>query len=145
MKSEIQKITDTPGIVAILRSKSGSDEFSQPTVTDNKEWKQILGDAMRLLSLSGEDEVKVTLDKHTVVVQRSGDIVLGVVVVKSHPVVKSLKRMIRRAFREEGHEVLVESKRHLGEPRTVGGHVPGDTFDKDLTDEVPDPLKTTIH
>ena len=44
--------------------------------------------------------MKIALDKHSIVVQRSGDIIIGVVVIKSHPVVKSLKRMIRRCFKQ---------------------------------------------
>lgn len=142
MNSEITKITETPGIVAVLQVKEGDTKFLEPHVTDNKDWERILREAAGILLVSDEDEIKITLDKHTVVAQRSGELVLGIVVVKSHPVVKSLKRMIRRAFREDGAEVVVETKSALGEPRTVGGHVPGNAMDDALSD---DDTPKTLH
>jgi len=142
MNSEITKITETPGIVALIQVKDGDGVFSEPHVTDNKDWERILREAIGILLVSDEDEIKITLDKHTVVAQKSGELLLGVVVVKSHPVVKSLKRMMRRAFRDKGEEVIVETKASLGEPRTVGGHVPGNAMDDAPADE---DLPKTFH
>jgi hypothetical protein len=99
MKSELQKIAQAPGIMAA--SQTTPDEGTRLEVSegDGRRWAPVLAAALQVLQSSGEGEIKIALEKQTVVMQRSGDVVIGVVVVKSHPVVKSLKRMIRRAFK----------------------------------------------
>ena len=100
MKSEISKIAQAPGVVAIFKTTPEDTEYVDETGgTDLSQWRPVLEATTQVLSHTGEPEVKVALDKHSIVVQRSGDVIIGVVVVKSHPVVKPLKRMIRRCFR----------------------------------------------
>jgi hypothetical protein len=98
MKSETDKLIEAPGIVAAAKHQAGQTEL-RVSEGDAQQWALLLEAARQVLDASSTDEVKITLDQHTVVLLRSGVVVLGVVVVKPHPVVKSLKRMLRRAFK----------------------------------------------
>jgi hypothetical protein len=105
MKSEVDKLTEAPGILAAAKTEDGTTQLKVSDGGDARRWVSLLDASRQVLGASGSDEVKITFDKYSVVVMRSGNLVLGVVVVKSHPVVKSLKRMLRRAFKRLGSEV----------------------------------------
>jgi hypothetical protein len=111
MKSEVIKLTEAPGILAASKTQNGTTELEVSSEMSAREhWAQVLLETSRqVLGASGSDEIKITFDKYSVVVMQSGPLTLGVVVVKSHPVVKSLKRMLRRAFKRLGNAVPVPS------------------------------------
>lgn len=113
MKSETDKLIDAPGIVAAAKHQAGQTEL-RVSEGDARQWAPLLEAARQVLVASGTDEVKISLDRHTVVLLRSGAVVLGVVVVKSHPVVKSLKRMLRRAFKRMGSIPATPAVRDAG-------------------------------
>ena len=102
MKSEVDRLIEAPGILAASKTQNGSTVVKADATTDVRRWQPLLATAEQILTVSREDEAKIALSNASVVVMRSGDITIGLVVVKSHPVVKSLKRMVRRAFKRLG-------------------------------------------
>lgn len=102
MKTEVDKLTEVPGILAVSKTVGYTTEV-KVSDGDSRPWAPVLGGARKVLDAAGVDELKVALDKYSVIVMRSGRVTLGVVVIKSHPVVKSLKRMLRRAFKRIGN------------------------------------------
>jgi hypothetical protein len=101
MKSEVDRIVDAPGILAACQIEGGDMVVRVPEGSPSR-WSPLLEAGRQVLEASMSDEVKIALESQTVVLMRSGEVVLGVVVIKSHPVVKSLKRMLRRAFKRIG-------------------------------------------
>jgi len=105
MKTEVDKLTEAPGILAAAQTENGATQLKVGDEGDARRWAPVLDAGRQVLDAAGTDEVKITLDKYSVVLMRSGPVTLGVAVVKSHPAVKSLKRMLRRAFKRLGKEV----------------------------------------
>ena len=136
MKTEVDKLTETPGIIAAAKTEGGQTEV-KTAEGDARRWAPLLEAARQVLQVADDDEVKIALDKYTVVVMRAGGVVLGVVVVKSHPIVKSLKRMLRRAFKRMGATVAAPSQR-TPSIKTVAPT--GPTL---VPDPVPDPVPDT--
>lgn len=114
MKSEVQRLIEAPGIVAAAKT-DGAQTQVLVSEGDARRWQPLLAAASHVLDVSHTDEVKIALEKYSVVAVRSGTVTLGVVVVKSHPVIKSLKRMIRRAFRRLG-STMPEARQHVAVP-----------------------------
>lgn len=102
----LQKLIDTPGLSASCGGQKSaldfafSDEIVGP---DRDQWRGIFLNLVKILDLaSDQEEVKLVVGPHSVVVRRNQDTYVGVVAQKGHPVVKSLQRMVRRAFKHLG-------------------------------------------
>lgn len=104
MRSEIDKIIQVPGIIAVCKIENGNEDI-KVSRGDAAHWRPLMKGASDVLHASGSDEIKIVMAEKTAVIMSSGSVTLGVVVVKSHPVVKSLKRMMRRAFKNFGSPV----------------------------------------
>ena len=110
MKTEVDKLIETPGIIAAAKTENGQTEV-KVAEGDARRWAPLLDAGRQVLQVADDDEVKIALDKYTVVIMRGGEVTISVVVVKSHPIVKSLKRMLRRAFKRMGTTVATPSHR----------------------------------
>lgn len=47
-----------------------------------------------------EDNIRLNIGEHTIIVQREGEETIAVVLLTGHPAIKSLRRTIRRAARK---------------------------------------------
>ena len=104
--SILTKLTKTDGVSAACCGDPGALSFSFDLGVPEDEraqFKKIFQTMVDLLNLMpNEDELKIGLTAQSLVLRRNQGIYVGVVAVKSHPVVKSLQRMVRRAFKKQG-------------------------------------------
>lgn len=119
----ISKIIQAPGILAASCGQRGSQEFVFAKDVPQEDRDRLQGminhlcEALEASPLRQEDEIKAVLSGETVMVRRNADMHVGVVVTKGHPVVKSLQRMVRKAFRD----LDAPLKPSTGGPREIHG------------------------
>jgi hypothetical protein len=106
MSIVLNKIVANAGIVSVGHRDphnkwvfvEGTTSSAPKTEAETKKIHEIFTQALDLLSTSEEPEVKIMFGDKTLVIQKNEDHVLGIVVCKGHPVVKSLQRMFRKTF-----------------------------------------------
>lgn len=112
MQKEIQKMTAAPGILAAC-CREGDEvvlDFARSRLPlsgeDRARWSALIDAARNLLTVAmaadarpGVNEIRLVLDHHTVLVHAEGSLTIAVVFLKGDSVVKSLPRMVRKAFR----------------------------------------------
>lgn len=103
-------MTGAPGILAAY-CRDGDEvivEFTQsglpPSADERTRWRALIEAARDLLTAAksnrpGIDEVRLVLDRHTVLVRMQDSLVIAVVFLKGDAIVKSLPRMVRKTFR----------------------------------------------
>lgn len=104
----IDKFIENDGILAACAGQRGVLEFAYPSTTvtaDRERWGAMFAHLITLLDLIPDDEIKVVVNEHTLVFRRQDVTYVGVVVIKGHPVVKSVQRMVRALFRKLGSPV----------------------------------------
>ena len=122
--SALQKLIDTPGIVAACGGPKSVLDFaflSTTTQEQQEQWKGVFLKLVTILDLErNEKEVKLILNDYSIVLRRSGETYVGVLAHKGHRVIKSLQRMLRNSFRHFGVPVpqAPSRQRHLNLVRT---------------------------
>lgn len=102
------KFSETDGIMATAFRTSEGDPLtfsfspSLPT-TDHSHWIKVMEGVDRLLRVSRETYFKVELGLFNFNVQKTGNCAVVFMSVKSHPVSKSLQRLIRQASKGLQH------------------------------------------
>lgn len=106
----INKFADVDGIVAAAGGEKSALVFAFSShVSDDERarWRDVFNNLVGVLDLvESEDEVRFVLKEHTLLLRRGGDVYVGAVVTKGHPVVKSLQRMVRRSLQRMGAPVV---------------------------------------
>jgi len=119
--SILTTLTKADGITAACCGDPAALSFSYASDvsdSDRVQFKQVFEAMIHLLNLMpDEDELKITVNAQSLVLRRNKGVYVGVVAVKSHPVVKSLARMMRQAFRKQGAP-LPEKRRRTNRPPT---------------------------
>lgn len=87
----IDHLYATRGISAVVVTQAG-----ERAERGDPKWTGILSAALELRELTDQNAIRITLEKHSVVIQREKDQVAAVLMLSGDPVAKSLKRMIRR-------------------------------------------------
>jgi hypothetical protein len=104
--SILTTLTKVAGVTAACCGDPAAFSFSfDSAVLDDEraQFQKIFRTMVELLKLMpNEEELKITLNAQSLVLRRNKGIYVGVVAIKSHPVVKSLQRMVRSAFRKQG-------------------------------------------
>ena len=104
--SRLDKLVQAPGILAASAGTLTSLEyrFSDEAVpVDFERWRQLFSGLAKLLTLRpDDDEARLVLGDYTLLLRFSEGMYVGVVARKGHPVVKSMQRMVRSAFRSFG-------------------------------------------
>lgn len=104
--STLNKFTQADGIQAACGGPRSALDFSFSLSISEEErerYKSIFNKMIELIALVPEqDELKITLDSQSLLLRRSDGVYIGVVATKGHPIVKSLQRMVRRAFKKMG-------------------------------------------
>lgn len=126
--SALQKLIDTPGIVAACGGPKSVLDFAFLSTTtqeqqeQQEQWKGVFLKLVTILDLErNEKEVKLILNDYSIVLRRSGETYVGLVAYKGHPVIKSLQRMLRNSFRHFGVPVpqAPSRQRHLNLVKTA--------------------------
>lgn len=82
-----------------------------------EKWKNAFDHAQKFMqTLEAEDQIKIALHEHTLLLRHNKGVYIGVVAVKGHPVIKSLQRMIRRGFKKMG--APIGTKPTASQPQT---------------------------
>lgn len=136
--SSLTKFTQADGIEAACGGPRAALDFSfslHTTEEEREQYKGVFQKMIELLALVPEqDELKITLDSKSLLLRRHSGLYIGVVAIKGHPVVKSLQRMVRRAFKKMGAtDITPATPKPKPEPRTLGGY---------RSDGVPDPVSS---
>lgn len=104
--SRLDKLVQAPGILAASAGNLTSLEYRFSDETDPvnfDRWRQLFAGLAKLLTLRpDDDEARLVLGDCTLLLRFSNGIYVGVVARKGHPVVKSMQRMVRSAFRSFG-------------------------------------------
>jgi len=104
--SILTTLTKVDGVTAACCGDPAAFSFSFDSDVlddDRTQFKRIFYTMVELLKLMpDEDELKIALNVRSLVLRRHRGTYVGVVAIKSHPVVKSLQRMMRAAFRKQG-------------------------------------------
>ena len=118
--SSLTKFTQADGIQAACGGPRNALDFSfkMGTAPDERNrYELIFAKMIELIALVPEqDELKITLDSQSLLLRRSDGIYIGVVATKGHPIVKSLQRMVRRAFKNMGARAPTSRPRPVGVP-----------------------------
>lgn len=72
-------------------------------------WESILNSLINISALINPrdtNEIRLMLADTTILLRRGGDLYVGAVVVKGHPIVKSLQRMVRNVLKKMGAPVM---------------------------------------
>lgn len=116
--SVLQKLIDTPGIIAACGGTGPNLQFAlpPPSAATDDEREQWFGIFRNLVSIceahKDQEEIKLILKDHSIVLRRSGDTYVGLVAEKGHPVIKSMQRMLRKSFRHFGARVPEANPRY---------------------------------
>lgn len=105
LRGNIDHLATAQGITAVAVQGSDQSELFR----GEEAWKSVLETSRRLLGLTQESSVRLVIGAHTVVVQREGSEVVGVVLPTGHAVAKSLRRMIRRMAKKDRGPVVATS------------------------------------
>lgn len=134
--SSLTKFTQADGIQAACGGPRSALDFSFTlgTVEEEQErYKNIFAKMIELIALvPDQDELKITLDSQSLLLRRSEGIYIGIVATKGHPIVKSLQRMVRRAFRSMGARSPSTRPRPVGVP-TAAPNAPTAPLDVSTT------------
>ena len=106
--SALSKLIDAPGLFASCGGPQKALDFafaSDIPDVDRDLWRAVFTNLVSILEMSGDEEMRLTMGKKSVLIRRSTDTYVGVVAQKGHPVVKSLQRMIRKSFKHFGAPV----------------------------------------
>lgn len=101
----LTKITSTEGVIGACGGQRGALTFSFRHASamsdgERRRWQDLVQGAVALTERAqGHDEIRVVLSEHTILIRRDDDHFAGAIVIKGHPVVKSLQRMVRRVLR----------------------------------------------
>jgi hypothetical protein len=121
--SILTKLTKADGVTAACCGDPGvlSFSFDSAVLEDERaQFKKIFQTMVDLINLMpNEDELKITLNSQSLVLRRNQGTYVGVVAVKSHPVVKSLQRMVRSAFKKLGAPIRPSRPRPVPVPVAV--------------------------
>ena len=135
----INKFIEKDGILAACAGQQGALEFSFSSSTvapDREKWKGMFAQLISVLNAAPEsDEVKAITGELSLVFRRSGDTYVGVVVIKGHPVVKSVQRMVRAGFRKLGSPVLSPRDARAARERREDAALPLRILPPVVTDE----------
>ena len=93
----IDHLARAPGVISILVNVPGQ-------IAHRGGHHQALGLAMLLRDALNVDQTSISTDDITIMVQREPGGTAAVVVITGHEIRKSLRRMIRRCARAEGHK-----------------------------------------
>jgi hypothetical protein len=93
----------------------------------NDQWCQVLDTALRLFALTSEPSIRMVVGNFTLLIQREGPEIVGIVLPTGHAIAKSLRRMIRRMARKNRSPVTQnqmvskhqEAITHMNVPRPV--------------------------
>lgn len=110
MKVELDRLTATPGITAAYACEGEAEVFSIAVRTalsrEATQWQTLLQHASSMFGTArsncGSDETRIMLAHTTILTQKWGAMTLSVAFCTGDPVVKSLARMLRKAFRRLG-------------------------------------------
>ena len=104
--SVLTKFLQTHGITIVCCGEKGSMNFGFDGAVkepDRERFKKIFTTMAALLELMpSEEELKITLRTESLLLRKNAELYVGVVAVKGHPIVKSIQRMVRQAFRKLG-------------------------------------------
>lgn len=105
----INKFANVEGIVAAAGGERGALVFAFSSYVSDEgraRWKDVFNNLVGVIDLVGdEDEIRLVLKEHTLLLRRGGDVYVAAVVTKGHPVVKSLQRMVRKSIKKLGGRV----------------------------------------
>ncbi len=102
---DLNAFTRNPGIEAALKTVNGQTSCTGHTEEHYQKWRPVLERTQSILQGTSSNEITVQLKNHTVFIIKSGEAYIGVVTRKADPIMKSLKRMVRVAFRRLGAPV----------------------------------------
>ena len=91
---QLEALTSCPHIRACIVAKSDSLES---TPFGETSWAPMLRAALPLMDLTAAGFIRLVVGEHSIVIQREGGVLVGVVFDTGKAVAKSLHRMIRRA------------------------------------------------
>jgi len=102
----INRFSNVDGIVAAAGGERSALVFSfhkHSSDVDRARWKDLFNHLVEMLDAEpDEDEMRLVLERATLLLRRGGKVYVGAVVEKGHPAVKSLQRMVRRALKSLG-------------------------------------------
>lgn len=105
----LTRFINMDGITAVCGGTPNALDFafcSQMSEEDRDRYKKTFMHMVNLLTLHpDQDEIKLTLGNQSVLLRQSETTYVGVIAVKGHPIVKSLQRMVRQAFKKFGARV----------------------------------------
>jgi len=110
---QINRLINAHGILGASVGGREQQNFgfsAEVSETDRARWKALIGRMAEAIDASPikDDEIRVVLAGETVVLRRNDGVYVGIVVVKGHPVVKSMKRMIRSTLKQMGAPIRRE-------------------------------------
>jgi hypothetical protein len=136
--SVLNSLVDAPGIMAACGGEKGSIIFvfgENVPPSDSAKWREIFMNLQTILDLAREEEdVKLVLGNYSIVLRRNQSVYVGVIAMKGHSVIKSLQRMVRRAFKHFGAPV------HDGRRRLLAPSAPSTTSTSWTSPATPAPV-----
>ena len=105
MFAELQRITNNDGVLAAFTTDGITARAAIPQKRDTDLWSEEFESAARLLNLTrqigGPAKLRVifTETNRSLMLESEQQLVLGVLIVKGHPVGKSLRRTMRRTLK----------------------------------------------
>jgi len=99
--NELQRLIQTDGILAAAcGSVGGSLEVRAGHIVKDRNWKGIFAAGFNMLGLHANvSTLKINMGDLSILLEAHEGRKIAVVVVSGHPIVKSLRRMVRRSFR----------------------------------------------
>ena len=95
LQANIDHLAIAAGIEAVVVETETRDYRGDQT------WHAVLDGALDLFKRTNEKSIRLVVGTNTIVVQKEGEEVVGVVLPTGHAIAKSLRRMIRRMSRKD--------------------------------------------
>lgn len=105
MKPSLEKLVAMDGIAAAWLAKGSSDPViavAERTNLDQGHWGELFVISQKLLDVSQPlthgAEIRVQLQDYTIVMVKEDDTIIALATIQAHPIVKSVKRMMRKTL-----------------------------------------------
>lgn len=97
--NRLQRVYTHDGIVAVMAMDAQQKARGEMSWVGEESWRELVTEAAVLLKVAGQEQIRVQVGDHAVLMAAEGDEVMALVFVKGHPVVKSVVRMVRQLLR----------------------------------------------